>query len=166
MKIYLATDHAGYELKEKVKIFVLTNGHETIDWGNYRYAPDDDYPDYIGLAAKALSDDVAQQIESRAIIFGGSGQGEAIVANRYPGVRATVYYGDGIRVVDDKTYDIIALAREHNDSNCLSIGARFVNPNTILTAINQWLATPFSGDERHVRRIAQIETPITATSDE
>lgn len=175
MRVYLASDHAGYELKERVKRFILRD-YETVDWGNYVNDPNDDYPEFIGLAAKALSGDVANGVDSRAIIFGGSGQGEAIVANRYPGVRAIVYYGQGIRVIEgsgasddgsagaggSKTYDIIALSREHNDANCLSIGARFVEADKTLLAITQWLNTPFSQDERHIRRIAQIDNPFVS----
>jgi ribose 5-phosphate isomerase B len=154
MNIFLATDHAGFAMKEQVKVFLLRQGtpalptYNVLDYGPYVYDPQDDYPDTIQLAMKAMNG-MSNGMESRGIIFGGSGQGEAMVANRFPGIRATVYYAPAD--------DIIALSREHNNANVLSIGARFVNPDDALVLIDRWLSLPFSGDERHVRRINKID---------
>lgn len=146
MKIYIATDHAGYELKEKLLPFLRDElSHEVVDLGAETYNPDDDYPPYIKKAATAVAEDP----DARAIILGGSGQGEAMVANRFKGVRATVYYGG--------PKDIITLSREHNDANVLSLGARFVSEEEAKEVVSLWLQTSFSGDERHVRRIKQID---------
>lgn len=141
--IYLATDHAGFELKTKVKDFLIKEGYEVEDCGAYEFDKNDDYPDFISKAAEAVSKDPT----SFGIIFGASGQGEAIVANKFPGVRAVVFYGD---------MDMIPLTREHNDANCLSLGARFLTEDEALEAIRLWLQTPFTQEERHVRRIEKI----------
>lgn len=147
MKIYFATDHAGFELKEKLVVFVRdTLGHEVIDCGAYSLEEDDDYPLFIKKAGEAVSQNPN---EVRAIILGGSGQGEAMVANKYPHVRATVYYG-GPR-------EIITLSREHNDANVLSLGARFLSPDEAQEVVSVWLSTYFSHDERHVRRITEMD---------
>lgn len=145
MKIYLATDHAGFQLKEKVKEFLQKNGYEVEDCGALQFDKSDDYPDFISKVAAAVSKDPEN---SRGIIFGGSGQGEAIVANKYPHVRAVVYYGG--------PEEIITLSREHNDANILSIGARFVDEG-VLSLIKLWLEVPFAHEERHVRRIEKIK---------
>ncbi len=145
MKIYLASDHAGFKLKDILIPFIKGMGHEVIDLGAFTYKLGDDYPDYMKLAAEKVSEDSKN---SRAIIMGGSGQGEAIVANKYPNVRAVVYYG-GNR-------EIIKLARQHNDANVLSLGARFLNEKEAKDMVKLWLTVKFSGDERHVRRINKI----------
>ena len=145
MKIHIASDHAGFELKEKIKQFLSGLGHDVQDHGAFEYDEKDDYPDFVREAAKAVSKDA----ESRGIILGGSGQGEAMVANRYKGVRVAVYYGG--------PEDIIKLSREHNDANVLSLGARFISGQTALDMIKLWLDTSFSGEERHKRRIQKIE---------
>lgn len=144
MTIYLATDHAGFELKERIKQFLINEGYEINDCGATKVDPADDYPDFVKKAA-AL---VVKNTEDRAIVFGGSGQGEAMVANRIKGVRAVVYYGG--------PEDILTLSKEHNNANVLSIGARFVDEEEAKTAILLWLRTPFSGEERHARRIAKF----------
>lgn len=153
MKIYLAADHAGFKLKEKLKIFLAELGYETKDFGAFEYNPEDDYPNFIIPAAKALAEDIKNSIESRAIILGGSGQGEAMIANRFKGVRAAVYYGGA--------EEIIKLSREHNNANCLSLGARFISEDEAKNAVKLWLETPFPnpGDknwQRHQRRIDKI----------
>ncbi|MBI5421373.1 MAG: RpiB/LacA/LacB family sugar-phosphate isomerase [Parcubacteria group bacterium] len=145
MKIYLGTDHAGFELKEKIKTFLLEKGHEVKDFGAFSLDPDDDYPDFIRPVAEA----VAQDKESRGIILGGSGQGEAMVANRVSGIRATVYYGGN--------HEIIKLSREHNDANVLSLGVRFLTEDEAISMITLWLSLPFSGEERHERRIEKLD---------
>ena len=115
MIIHLATDHAGFEHKTAVAQWLQSEGFEVVDHGAHGYEPEDDFPDFIAAAAAAVS---RNPEESKGIIFGGSGQGEAMVANRFPNVRATVYYGGDT--------SIPALSRQHNDANVLSIGARFV----------------------------------------
>lgn len=144
MKIYLATDHAGFELKEKIKDFLKKDGYEVEDFGALTFDPQDDYPDFISKAAQAVSKDP----KSRGIILGGSGQGEAMVANKFPGVRAAVYYG--------RAEDMPKLTREHNDSNILSLGARFITEEEAKNAVKLFLQTSFSKDPRHVRRIDKI----------
>lgn len=146
MTIYFATDHAGFELKNELLAFVrdvLT--YEVVDCGAHTLDPEDDYTDYISVAAKAVSEDPAQR---RAIVFGGSGQGEAMCANRYRGVRATTYYHHDL--------DIIRLSREHNDANVLAIGGRFITRADAEEAVRLWLTTPFTKDERHVRRLIKL----------
>jgi len=146
MKIYLASDHAGFELKEKIKDWLGHWGFDYEDMGAHVLDMHDDYPDFISKAAEAVSRDPEQ---SKAIVLGGSGQGEAMVANRLKGVRATVYYG-GPR-------DILTLSREHNNANVLSLGARFINDDEAKEIIKLWLDSPFSSDERHIRRINKID---------
>lgn len=145
MIIHLGTDHAGFELKEAVKLFLAEKGYEkVVDHGTFSVDPDDDYPDFIKPAAEA----VARDSESRGIIFGGSGQGEAMCANRIKGVRAAVWYG-GSR-------DIVKLSREHNDANILSLGARFISKDEACEAIDMWLAHPFLGG-KHERRTKKLD---------
>ncbi len=145
MKIFLASDHAGYELKEALLVFLVERGYELEDCGPMAYEPTDDYPDYIlPMAAK-----VAQNKGTFGIAIGGSGQGEAIVCNRIKGARAAVYYG--------KAPEMLKLSREHNDANILSLGARFLTQDEAKEAVLTWLATPFSAEERHVRRIGKID---------
>lgn len=144
--VYFGTDHAGFELKELLVAYVRDElGYDVVDCGAKVYDQDDDYPDFIAKTAQA----VAQQPTNRGIILGGSGQGEAMVANRFLGVRATVYYGSAP--------EIISLSREHNDANVLSLGARFISENEAKEAVKRWLTIEFSGDERHVRRIKKID---------
>ncbi len=149
MKIYFATDHAGFELKNILVEYVKTLGFDVEDCGAKSFDKEDDYPDFIKLAAKAVSSD---PVNSKAIVLGGSGQGEAIVSNRFPGVRAVVYYG--------KNLEIIKLSREHNDANVLSLGARFLTDDEAKEAVKLWLDTPFSHEERHARRIYKIDSKI------
>lgn len=149
MTIYLATDHAGYELKESIKAYLEQNPeHEVYDCGSLTFEPGDDYPEYMARAAEKVQYDSMHE-PSMAVIFGGSGVGEAIVANRYAHVRAVTYAGGPL--------DVIRVSREHNDTNVLSIGARFVTENEAKQAVDLFLITPFSHDERHADRIIQIE---------
>lgn len=145
MKIYIGTDHAGFELKEDLLPFLRSHGHEVEDFGAHKFEALDDYPDYIRLVAEA----VARDQEARGIILGGSGQGEAMCANRVKGARAAVYYGG--------PFDVAVLSREHNDANILSIGARFVEEEEAREVVRVWLETPFSGAEKHARRIAKLD---------
>ena len=149
MKVYLATDHAGFKLKEKIKQWLDKEGYDHEDMGAFLYDEADDYPDFIRLVAQKVAEDPEN---NRGIILGGSGQGEAIVANRHKGVRATVY---AARELD---LELVRLMREHNDSNILSLGARFVSEGDAKEAVHTWLETPFSGEDRHRRRIEKIDS--------
>lgn len=146
MTIFLASDHAGFELKGKIKAYLEGLGNEVFDKGPTELNPDDDYPDFIAPVAQAVVDSAKK---ARGVILGGSGQGEAMVANRVPGIRAAVYYGGDTKIVK--------LSREHNDSNILSLGARFLSEEEAIAAVKIWLATPFSKEERHERRILKID---------
>ncbi|HSW47508.1 MAG TPA: RpiB/LacA/LacB family sugar-phosphate isomerase [Candidatus Saccharimonadales bacterium] len=162
MKVFLATDHTGLELKEKLKTFLTQKGFAIEDCGAYEYDKDDDYPDFISKAARGVSKDPEN---TRGIIFGGSGQGEAMVANKFKGVRCAVFYTPAIPVhaaditgrMSTDPYEILRLSREHNNANMLSIGFRFVKEEDILKAVEVWLATPDPTAERHVRRVEKIK---------
>ena len=127
MKIHIATDHAGLDLKNIIRDYLISKGHEITDHGAHEYDALDDYPDYIFPCAKA----VASDLESRGIILGGSGQGEAMAANRVKGVRAAVFYNGPV--------EIVKLSREHNNANILSLGARFMTKDEIYDIIEMWL---------------------------
>lgn len=147
MTIYFATDHAGFEMKNELLAFVRDElGFAVHDCGANVYDPEDDYPAIIASAAQEVR---ASPTTTRAIILGGSGQGEAIMANRFSGVRAAVYYGGPL--------DIITLSREHNNANVLSLGARFLTINEAKEAVKLWLNTDFTGELRHTRRIQSLE---------
>lgn len=162
MNIYIASDHAGFDLKEELIPFIKDMGHDVVDMGATSLTPDDDYPDCILPCAKKVAEDVG----SLGIILGGSGQGEAMVANRVLGIRAAVFYGEAYlweeaSSFEDSTpssdgYALVALTREHNDANILSLGARFVSPPVAMEAVRIFLTTEFSGDSRHVRRISKF----------
>lgn len=143
--LYIASDHAGFHLKKIICNSLTTHGVPYTDMGAATENPNDDYPDFILQAAKKVAENPEQH---RGIILGGSGQGEAIAANKVQGIRAIVYYGE--------PNDIITLSREHNNANILSLGARFLTDQQACDAVTQWLKTKFSGDERHVRRIQKI----------
>lgn len=147
--LYLAADHAGFLLKEAIKATFATDATYTIvDCGAAAFDRDDDYPDMVMPAAQRVAADVARGVTSVGVVCGGSGQGEAMVANRVTGVRCAVYYG--------KQHDIITLSREHNHANMLSLGARFLSIEEGVEAVRLWLATPFRMQDRHVRRIAKF----------
>lgn len=149
MSILFASDHAGYALKNTLVAFVRDElGFNVEDLGAHNFSPEDDYPELIAPAALRVVEDPQH---TRAIILGGSGQGEAMVANRFAGVRAAVYYGGAP--------EIVRLSREHNDANILSLGARFLSETDAKAAVKLWLETPFSGEERHARRIEKLEQP-------
>lgn len=147
MTIILAADHAGFKLKEEIKSFLQSRSYQIIDVGAHKYVESDDYPPYMTAAAMKVASDLTG--ETKAIILGGSGEGEAIVANRFPGVRAIVWYGG--------SNDILTLSREHNNANVLSLGSRLVTEIEAKKAVDLWLNTPFSNDERHKRRIKEID---------
>lgn len=160
MKIYIGSDHTGYKLKEKLKVYFGELGYKIVDKGALKYDANDDYPDFIKLVAKA----VAKDKKSRGVILGGSGQGEAMCANRIKGVRAAVFYGEALakEAVDIKgtksvdSFEIIKLARLHNDANILSLSARFLSEDQIKFAIELFLTTKFEKEERHLRRIKKL----------
>lgn len=140
MKIAMGSDHAGYPLKETLKAYLLDEGHEVIDLGTDSEEPVD-YPAFCAAAAR----EVAAGRADRAMVFGGSGQGEQIAANKVRGIRAAL------------CNDLFTarLSREHNDANVLAMGARIVAAGLAVEIVRAWLATPFEGD-RHIRRIEQI----------
>ncbi len=152
MKIYIGTDHAGLAQKEKIASFLRESGYEVIDQGAHEYDENDDYPDFVIPVAREVS---KRPQDVRGIILGGSGQGEAIVANRFKGVRAAVFYGHATSLTSNVSN--LELSRQHNDANILAIGSRFVTDDHALEAVQQWLDTPFSGGERHTRRINKID---------
>ena len=143
MIIALGTDHACFELKETVKKFLEDSGYEVKDFGAYENESTDNYPDFINPTAQFVSEN-----DAMGIIFGGSGQGEAMAANRYKNVRAAVFY--------DGPDEIIALSRQHNNANILSFGSRFIQPNRAIELIKVWLNTNFEGG-RHQTRIEKID---------
>lgn len=161
MTIHLAADHAGFKLKEQVKQWLNVLGYEVVDHGADVLDNDDDFVDFIFPAAKAVAADES----SRGIIFGGSGQGEAIAANRVKGARAVVYYGPSVPIaavdasgrMSDDPYEIIRLSRTHNNSNILSIGARFVSFDELKKVSEMWLAEPTSDLDRYQRRNKELD---------
>lgn len=160
--VYFGSDHTGFELKKILKEFVVSLGYEAVDLGNVIYDKDDDYPDYIFPVAQKVAEDPDN---NRGIIFGGSGQGEAMAANRVKGVRTALFYGpviakQGVDVtgrVSSDPYEIVRLSRLHNYSNILSLGVRFLSNEEAKQAVKIWLETEFINEERHLRRINKID---------
>lgn len=160
MKVFFAADHAGFTLKNALLEHVRTLGHEVEDLGAFELNSEDDYPDFI----TPLAERIAEEPDARGIIVGGSGQGEAMCANRIKGVRAAVFYGpmrvtaalevEGGRSEDG--FDAVRLPRRHNDANVLSIGARFVSAEEADEAVRIFLETPASDSPRHARRLAKF----------
>ena len=161
MKIALATDHTGFEQLKDIQTFLEELGHECHNFGPTTLNINDDYPDFIFRAAQAVASGDCE----RGVIFGGSGQGEAMAANRLKGVRCAVFYGPAVvgRIIDangrvsSSPYEIVKLSREHNNSNMLSLAARFVMLNDMKQVIKLWLDTPFTEQPRHVRRIEKLD---------
>ena len=147
MKIYIGTDHAGFELKEELKIFLENLGCEVEDKGAFEFNESDDYPDFIFPVVKSVAEDIVNDLDSRGIVIGGSGQGEAIVANKVKGIRAAVVY-------DEYSAE---MSREHNDANIISLGNRTLSIGKAKDLVKLWLETPFSNEERHKRRIEKIK---------
>lgn len=145
-KIYIASDHAGFKLKNILIDFLTERGYQIFDEGAFEYNESDDYPDFISKVAQKVSENPTK---NKGIILGGSGQGEAIVANRFKDIRAIVYYGG-----DE---NIITLSREHNDANIISLGARFVSEEYAKKIVELWLNTDFSQKDRHIRRNKKID---------
>jgi ribose 5-phosphate isomerase B len=150
MKLYISSDHTGFELKKGIIDFAKKSlGLDMEDLGPFSLDPLDDYPIYIRKVAAKVSEDPEHV---KGIVLGRSGQGEAMASNRFPNVRAAVYYGGPL--------EIIKLCRQHNDSNILSLGSMQLSEVEAFNAVKLWIETQFSEEERHVRRIKEIEEPI------
>lgn len=151
MLVYIASDHAGFEMKKTVENYLLEKGHDVVDVGSFSFVEDDDYPDYIHPAIQKMKESIAELGEEsvRAVILGGSGTGEAIVANRYKNVRAVVF--------NSVNLEVVKLGREHNNANVLSVGTRFVDNDYLELALEKFLETPFDKNSRHSRRLEKID---------
>ena len=168
MHIYFAGDHAGFEMKQELMEFVRSLGHDVEDMGPFSYNPNDDYSDFVIPLAKKIGEKVQKgergergekgqrksassprQSATRGIVVAGSGQGEIIAMNRVRGARAALFCPCNL--------DLIKASRDHNDSNIFALGARFCTLDEAKQGITVWLKTPFSGDERHMRRLQKIE---------
>ena len=146
MRIHIATDHAGLEFSQDLAEHLEREGHEVIDHGPQEFDPLDDYPSFSIAAAKGVVSDHDAGVEALGVVFGGSGNGEQMAANKVPGVRAALVWSVNTAV----------LARQHNNANVCAIGARQHSIDEALLFIDTFLRTPFEGEERHARRIAQI----------
>jgi ribose 5-phosphate isomerase B len=142
VRVYLGSDHAGFELKQQILDHLSGAGHEPVDCGPQAYDGDDDYPPYILRTAQA----VAADPDSLGIVLGGSGNGEQIAANKVRGIRAALAF----------SVETAQLAREHNNANVLSLGARMYAADEALAFVDAFLGTPFTGAARHVRRLAMV----------
>ena len=146
MRIHIATDHAGLEFSQTLQAHLRSSGHEVIDHGPAEFDALDDYPAFCINAALAVARDQSAGIEARGVVFGGSGNGEQMAANKVAGIRAALVWN----IATAK------LAREHNNANVISIGARQHTVDEAIAFIDAFIAEPFPGDERHARRIAQL----------
>ncbi|MCW2615890.1 MAG: ribose-5-phosphate isomerase [Frankiales bacterium] len=142
MRVHLGSDHAGFELKQAVSRRLVELGHEPVDHGPEQYDAVDDYPPYVLRAAEGVAGDPG----SLGVVIGGSGNGEAIAANKVDGVRCALAW----------SVETAELGRQHNDANVVSLGARMHAEATALRLLEAFLSTPYSGDERHTRRIAML----------
>jgi ribose 5-phosphate isomerase B len=142
MRVYLGSDHAGFELKAQLLRHLTETGHDPVDCGPAEYDGDDDYPPYCFAAAEAVRDDPG----SLGVVIGGSGNGEQIAANKVRGIRCGLAW----------SVETATLAREHNDAQVVAIGARMHSPEEAASFVDAFLATPFSNGDRHVRRIAML----------
>ena len=157
MKVHIGTDHAGFQMKEMLKPYLTDLGYDVVDHGAFEYKEGDDYPDFVKPVAEAVSNSVGPELvegqnpteRSMGIILGASGQGEDMVADKVSGIRSAEYYGGNLEVVK--------LAREHNDANIISLGARFLSDEDAKQAVKLFLTTEFSGEARHLRRIEKLE---------
>jgi ribose 5-phosphate isomerase B len=161
MKIAITTDHSGFEALKELGSFLQSLGHTTVDFGPTSFKPDDDYPNFMFPAARAVADGICDV----GIIMGGSGQGEAMATNRIKGVRAALFYGpvvaktaiDAEGTISDDPFEIVKLSRQHNNANVLSLSARFLTMDQMKQASKIWLETPITDTERHLRRIEQLD---------
>lgn len=146
MRIHVATDHAGLEFSQQLQQHLRDGGHEVIDHGPAEYDALDDYPSFCINAALGVARDERAGVEALGVVFGGSGNGEQMAANKVRGIRAALVWNESTAI----------LAREHNNANVISIGARQHSVEDAIRFIELFIETPFPGDERHVRRIAQL----------
>lgn len=146
MRIHVATDHAGLDFSQQLQAHLSAQGHEVIDHGPKAYDPLDDYPSFCINAAIGVARDNMNGVPALGVVFGGSGNGEQMAANKVQGIRAALVWSD----------ETAKLARDHNNANVISVGARQHTIEEVLQFIDIFIATPFSEDERHVRRIAQL----------
>ncbi|GAB2700493.1 ribose 5-phosphate isomerase B [Microbacterium marinum] len=146
MRIHIATDHAGMEFSARLRQHLASAGHDVVDHGPIEYDPADDYPSFCIRAAQAVVRDQAAGVDALGVVFGGSGNGEQIAANKVRGIRAALVWN----------LSTAELAREHNDANVIAIGARQHTFDEAAGFIDRFIATPFSGEERHARRIGQL----------
>jgi ribose 5-phosphate isomerase B len=146
MRIHIATDHAGLEFSKDLAEHLELEGHEVIDHGPEAFDPLDDYPSFCIRAARGVVADQAARVEALGVVFGGSGNGEQMAANKVAGARAALVWN----------VDTAVLAREHNNANVCAIGARQHSIDEALLFIDTFIRTPFPGEERHVRRISQM----------
>jgi ribose 5-phosphate isomerase B len=142
VRVYLGSDHAGYELKARLVEWLASAGHQPVDCGPSSYVPDDDYPVYVMRAAQGVIDNPG----SLGIVIGGSGNGEQIAANKIPGIRAALAWTD----------ETAQLARQHNDANVLSLGARMYDIDAAIGFAKVFVGSAFSGEPRHARRLAMV----------
>jgi len=154
MRIHIATDHAGLEFSKDLQQHLTASGHDVVDHGPTQYDPLDDYPSFCVNAARAVVVDQLAGLEALGIVFGGSGNGEAIAANKVVGARAALVW----------SVATAELGRQHNDANVIAIGARQHSFDEVTTFVDTFIATPFSNDERHVRRIGQLAEYETSGS--
>jgi ribose 5-phosphate isomerase B len=148
MRVHLGCDHAGLELKHHLVMWLTEHGYEPVDHGPFEYDAQDDYPVFCLRAAEAVAADRAGGRDSLGIVIGGSGNGEQMAANKVRGVRSALVWSE----------ETAALAREHNDATVLSVGGRMHTADEVTRFVEVFLTTPFSGEERHVRRIGQLTT--------
>jgi len=161
MKIFLAADHAGFQLKEHLKQFLTSKNYEVEDCGAFSFNKDDDYPDFVAKAAEKVSENP----DSVGILACGTGEGEIMVANRFKHVRCALFSGpvkatesvDITGRTSTDPFEIVKLTRDHNDANMLALSARFMDTQTAEKAVEVFLATPFSNQERHKRRVEKID---------
>ena len=148
MRVHLGSDHAGLELTDRLMTWLVDEGYEPVDHGPFVYDAMDDYPCFCLRAAEGVAGDRAEGLDSLGVVIGGSGNGEQISANKVEGIRCALAWSE----------ETAALAREHNDANVVSIGGRMHPVEDMTRFVEVFLTTPFSGDERHVRRIGQLST--------
>jgi len=148
MRVHIGSDHAGLELKDHLVGWLADHGYEVVDHGPFVHDPQDDYPVFCLRAAEGVVADQQDGLDSLGIVVGGSGNGEQIAANKVKGVRSALVWSEETAV----------LAREHNDANVVSVGGRMHSVDDMTHFVEVFLTTPFSNDERHVRRIGQVNT--------
>lgn len=148
MRVHLGCDHAGLELKDHLVSWLTEHRHEPVDHGPFAYDAQDDYPVFCISAAQGVAADREAGLDSLGVVIGGSGNGEQMAANKVRGVRSALVWSE----------ETATLAREHNDANVISVGGRMHSVDDLTRFVEVFLATPFSGEERHVRRIGQLTT--------